>query len=288
MLTPFRLPLTFALLFLSFVTRAENGLWKISSSNSVLYLQGSIHVLSAAEYPLAPAIEQAYAASEVLVLETDLREMSAPETQNKISALARLPEKTTLKERLKPATWRAFSTACTQYGLPPEGFAPYAPWFASIALTMARLQQLNVDPNDGIDHHFHRRAIAEGRETIALETVAYQLDLLSSLDRINPDALIARTLADLKSVEKDLKNLRDAWRTGDLTALAQIMHAGFAEHPELYKPFVVDRNRRWCKALETFLNEPQTHFVVVGAGHLAGEDGLIALLSAHGYHIEPL
>jgi uncharacterized protein YbaP (TraB family) len=80
--------LSWVVIFLINDAHAKSCLWKVTSDNSILYLQGSIHVLKPENYPLASAIEAAYADSDVLVFETDIKAMSEPETQKKIMAKA--------------------------------------------------------------------------------------------------------------------------------------------------------------------------------------------------------
>jgi len=48
------------------------------------------------------------------------------------------------------------------------------------------------------------------------------------------------------------------------------------------------RNRSWIPRIEGYLGSGQTHFVVVGAGHMGGSDGLLSLLRARGCKIEQL
>ena len=47
------------------------------------------------------------------------------------------------------------------------------------------------------------------------------------------------------------------------------------------------RNAAWTPKLDRLFNKPGDHFVAVGAGHLLGSDGLVALLRARGYQLVP-
>jgi len=51
---------------------AEGMVWKVSDGNNELYIGGTIHVLSAADYPLPEVYDKAYRDSDSVVLETDL------------------------------------------------------------------------------------------------------------------------------------------------------------------------------------------------------------------------
>ena len=48
-----------------------------------------------------------------------------------------------------------------------------------------------------------------------------------------------------------------------------------------------NRNAAWLPKLDHLFRRPGDHFVAVGAGHLLGSDGLVALLRARGYQLVP-
>jgi uncharacterized protein YbaP (TraB family) len=64
------------------------------------------------------------------------------------------------------------------------------------------------------------------------------------------------------------------------------MLADVKQNPLMYERLLVERNRNWLPELEKLVARPRPAFVVVGAAHLVGPDGLIALLSAKGYRVE--
>jgi uncharacterized protein YbaP (TraB family) len=267
---------------------AKSCLWKVTSETGTLYLQGSVHVLKADSYPLAPAIEEAYAASETLVLEVDMKEMASPEVQQRIMAKAMLPGTATLQETLDADTYQKLSDACTRAGLPVSTLAKFKPWFATMTLTLIQLQKMGFDSQDGLDTYFFGRAEADGKNVSGLESIDFQIGLFDSLAEENPTDFVTRALTDLALIEKDVPFLEKAWETGDIDALGALMSKGFEGYPNLYKTFVLDRNARWLKAMTGFLETQDIHMVVVGAGHLSGEGGLIELLKNKGYSLEQL
>jgi uncharacterized protein YbaP (TraB family) len=134
---------------------AKSCLWKVTSEKGTLYLQGSVHILKADSYPLDPAIEQAYAASEVLVLEVDMKEMTSPETQQRIMSKAMLPADKTLSGILNINTYQKLNTACDEAGLPIAALEKFKPWFATMTLTLVKMQKIGFDPQHGLDKHFY-------------------------------------------------------------------------------------------------------------------------------------
>lgn len=267
---------------------AKSCLWKVTAGNGTLYLQGSIHILKADSYPLAPAIEQAYADSKALVLEVDMKEMTSPEMQQLIMEKAMLPGASTLQQVLDEETYRKLGTACTQAGLPIAALAKFRPWFTTMTLTLSHLQKMGFDSQYGLDTYFFGKATTDGKKVIGLESVAFQIDLFDSLAKENPNDFVTRALVDLAAIEEDIASLEKAWETGDIDTLGTLMSKSFEGYPELHKTFVLDRNKRWLKILGGFLEKPEPHMVVVGAGHLSGKEGLLELLKQKGCMLEQL
>lgn len=269
-------------------TLAKSCLWKVTSTTGSLYLQGSIHVLKADSYPLDPAIEKAYSASDVLVLEVDMKEMTSPKTQKRIMAKALLPDDRTLQMELDAEVYRKLLAACDSIGVPPVQIEKLKPWFASTILTLTKMQQLGFNPVYGLDKYFHDKAVADGKKVVGLESVDFQLDLFDSLSKKNPNDFIQHALADLETAEADIETLHKVWETGNIDEVGTLMTKGFSDYPELYESLVTDRNKRWVKTLNRLLKKPTTHMVVVGAGHLPGKGGLLELLGNKGYTVEQL
>ena len=57
-------------------------------------------------------------------------------------------------------------------------------------------------------------------------------------------------------------------------------------YPLFYEKLLVQRNKNWVPQIENFLTEEKNLLVIVGAAHLPGENGLLALLSEKGYELE--
>jgi hypothetical protein len=82
--------------------------------------------------------------------------------------------------------------------------------------------------------------------------------------------------------------IMEAWRRGDVETLARSTHAAYADFPAFGDRLLSARNRRWLPKLEGFVKSGRTYFVVVGAAHLGGNDGLLALLRGRGFRVEQI
>tara|TARA_R110002096_G_scaffold436057_1_gene666542 strand:- start:178 stop:867 length:690 start_codon:yes stop_codon:yes gene_type:complete len=136
----------------------------------------------------------------------------------------------------------------------------------------------NAGPMQPMDLDLAQHAHRNGSRVLTLETLQFQMDLLSKLG--NPEE-IAAVLGDA-SDSSEIREIADAYRTGDLEAL--VSATGPAE-PEMQEILLDARNRRWVQKLAPVLSRGGA-FVAVGAGHMAGPEGLLALLDARGFSVQ--
>ena len=54
---------------------------------------------------------------------------------------------------------------------------------------------------------------------------------------------------------------------------------------KLYQSIFVERNKNMLNAIDAQLKESQKIFLVVGIGHMLGDDGLVSLLEGRGYRV---
>jgi uncharacterized protein YbaP (TraB family) len=105
----------------------------------------------------------------------------------------------------------------------------------------------------------------------------------------NESEFILMSLQDMEEIETEMDKLISAWRTGDNQQLADLFVNDMKEQSiELYNSLLVERNNNWMPIIVDLFNEAGTEFILVGAAHLVGDDGLLAKLAARGYRIEKL
>lgn len=148
------------------------------------------------------------------------------------------------------------------------------------------MQQLGFEASYGVDQYFFRQALAENKEIVALETLEYQISLFDALSAEEQEDLLLETLLELDTLETYYNNLITAWFNGDLAEFTALFLASFAGYPDLEEKLLTQRNRNWLPIIELLLQQKKDYLVIVGAGHLLGEEGLIQLLENRGYLIE--
>ncbi|MBN1669805.1 MAG: TraB/GumN family protein [Kiritimatiellae bacterium] len=258
----------------------KSFLWRVRGDRGQVYLLGSLHFARKDMYPLAQAIEDAYAASPVLVLEMDISALDPVRTQQALQAKALYPGGETMRDHVSDELYAQLSARAAKYGMSMREMRVLKPWYAAQMLAVAELQRLGLDPEHGLDKYFADKA-RNTKAILELESFEFQLNLLGDLPDKEQALLLQYTLLDLDVVQAEMEAIIKAWTTGAADALHALLTRSLVEHPELkplYKKVFFDRNVTMAAKIEGYLRSGRTHFVVVGAGHLVGAGGIVELL----------
>ena len=262
-------------------------LWKVRSETGTAYVLGSVHILRKDVYPLDRRIEEAFEKSDVLVVEANMNDLSKIDAQ-KLMSRAFYTGGDTLADHLSKETHKLVEEEFSGLGMPLELLNRQKPWFLSLTLTSLELMKLGYDPNYGIDRYFLSKA--EGKKRIAeLESLDYQIDLLSGFSDSEQELLLRSALKDLKVLKDEVGNLVTAWKSGNAEAIEGMLSkslGGERGMAPVYEKLFYERNRNMAAKIEEFLRTKETHFVVIGAGHMVGKKGIVEILRKRGYTVE--
>ena len=260
-------------------------LWRATKGPGVVYLVGSVHMLTKDFYPLAPPLETAFKDSDLLVEEVDLAEMLSPNTQFSLLARGMLPSGQTLDKVVSPATMALVNARLDSLGMPLAALMQFKPWFLAMTLMAVEWQKAGFDASLGLDKHFFDRAQTDSKTVEGLETTEYQISLFDGMAMNLQDRFLAESLKELDTEKANVQKLANAWKAGDLPTLERIVLKDVKEDPQMYQRLLIDRNRNWLPRIEALFARPGHAFVVVGAAHLVGPDGLLAMLQAKGVRV---
>jgi uncharacterized protein YbaP (TraB family) len=267
----------------------RNFMWKATSpSRGVVYLVGSVHLLTPDYYPLDPAFDEAYKSSDVLVEELDMSEMLAANSQMAMLTRGMLPAGQTIDKVLSADTMSAVVKKLSDLGMPLDPMKQFKPWLLSLILQGFEWQKAGFDADLGLDKHFYDLAVGEGKQVQGLETLAFQLSRFDDMSMDMQDHLLSETLKELETTKTSFIRMADAWKTGDVPTIERLVLKDLKAEPQMYDRLLIERNRTWLPKIEALFSRPKPAFVVVGAAHLVGSDGLLQMLKAKGYKIEQL
>jgi uncharacterized protein YbaP (TraB family) len=276
------------LLLLVLPAHAQSPVWKVEKDANLMFIGGTMHVLTARDYPLPSAFETAYQQSGRLVFETDMAKMESPQFQQYMLAELSYSDGRNLQQVLSADTYRSVAEFFTSRGVPMASVENFKPGMVATMMAMVELQRLGL-VGVGVDSYFNQRADREQKAKGQLETVEAQISFIAGMGAGREDEMLAYNLADLKNLPSLWQSMNQAWRSGDLPVLEEIAATPLRDDfPEIYQALLVNRNNAWLPQIEAMSKTTEVEFVLVGALHLVGSEGLLAMLSDRGYKITQL
>ena len=263
---------------------SQGFIWSVERDGQTGWLLGSLHLVTPDAYPLPASMESALQAAQVLMEEADPDELKAPEAAAELLRRAFYPSGQTLEAHVSSATYRTIIDRATKAGLPVQMVQQMRPWMVAVTLATVEMQRSGFDPALGIDKHFRDRASVLGMPVQMLETALEQISMLESLGPTLQDALVLETLEGASTEALQARALMGAWKAGDASGIERILVDGMKDAPEVHRVLFVERNTRWVPKIEACLVKARC-LVVVGAGHLVGQDGLVEMLRRRGYRV---
>ncbi len=266
-------------------TGTDRGfVWQVERDGRLGWLVGSLHVLTPDYYPLPDTIERAFAQAATLVEETDVAELTSPGTLALLASKGSYTGSDTLDAHVPADTYSIALERFSRAGVPANAVRRMRPWMAALMLFTLELQRAGFSAEHGIDLHFRRRIEGSGKTFQPLETSAEQIDYLAGLPSDVQRDLLRTFVEDADAQILEVTTLASAWRRGDTDVLERVLFDALADAPAVYQSLIVHRNVRWLPAIEACL-ERNRCFIVVGAAHAVGPDGLVTLLRQRGYSV---
>jgi uncharacterized protein YbaP (TraB family) len=257
-------------------------LWELHGKHNTVYLLGSIHVLRPADYPLAPAVLQAYGSAKSLLMEINLDEIDSEQVQAQMLSGATLADGKSLPDILGQRRYARAESLARELGVELPMFDQFAPWFVAEAISQLQLMQLGFQPQSGVEMYFLERARSDGKSVAGLESVHDQIALFESLPMDTQAQYLIASLEQAHELPKQVDDMVRAWQRGDTAWFERQLQSEFGNDPVLYQSFLIARNRKWIPKIEALLDQDKNYLVIVGTGHLVGHDSVIDLLKKDG------
>ena len=261
--------------------------WKASSAKNTVYLLGSIHFGSKSMYPLPREVEDAFESSAALAVEVDINHVDMLKTQALLLERGLYPGDDVLWNHIGKETRLQIEQFCSTNGIPSAGLAKMRPWMVEI-MTAAIWMAKNMDPELGIDKHFLDKAekASVKKRVVEIESAEWQLKLLSSFPEDVQEQALAASMEESAQMPEMIRRMEQVWMSGNADRLEKLI-GEYSRGPEpVRKAMLQDRNPHMADVVEQLLNGKERVFVVVGAAHLVGKDGVIAILEKRGYKVE--
>ena len=274
--------------------------WRVSDSNSTVYLLGSLHFADSSFYPLDTIIENVFDRSEELAVEIDATDDSISRQITLMTEQQGFFHDGRVLDSVIPArVSTSLDSLCLAWKLPLGSFSRYKPLPAGMTVTAVGIMRLGYDANLGIDVHFLKKAHDAGKNVISLETVEEQAFVLTGGD--DSDSLgifyLETILRETPSLDSATRGMMRAWKAGDDSLFCVNMNLDTAKlspaaslfKKEINERIYYSRNRKMAESIADFLAKDRKVFVIVGAAHLAGNhENVIDILRSKGFTAEQL
>ena len=266
--------------------------WQLTSGDTTVYLVGSIHFADKSFYPLRQEIENAFARSDNLVVELDVNSIDAGVYSSLLSQKGVYKDGKTIKDVISEKTWRQLHRRLTALNIDYDAIKNYRPGVLVLTLSSMQAMQLGFDPQLGIDVHFLLEAARQSKNIIALETLEQQINLFLNIP--DGELLLKESLYSLDEAESVMADLVRYWKQGDETQMSKLLFEdAVKDNPaftEIYDRLIYERNTQMTAKINAMLKqksaEKRVYFVVVGTGHLIGEQGIVNALKDQGYEVK--
>ncbi len=265
------------------------AMFKLADSDSEIYLFGTVHILPPELKWRTPAFDAALEKASRVYFETP----SGPEAEARAIALTHSlgmnPPGVTLDSYLTPAEQERLRSAAAKAGTTVENLQPMRPWLAAIMVSLSAMMEAGQDPDSGVEKVIEAEVAKSGKTLAYFETIDEQLGLFAKLSEQSQKAILIASLDDIEEGPELIHKLDQAWVTGDLRTLDSFVNGDMRRlDMAVYKAILVNRNANWTKQIDALMQADQngaTFLIAVGAGHLAGKDGVPAMLEKVGYEV---
>jgi uncharacterized protein len=244
------------------------------------YLYGTIHIICKNDFLMTEATKKKFAEAQQVYLELD---MDDPKMMPEMMKSMYMTDGSTIKSLLSEADYQKVSqffkdTLKTNIG----GMDKMKPF---VLASMAAPKMLACS-TQSYEETFMKMAKDEHKEILGLETVQDQFGAIDKMGmKKQADMMLVKLVEDWGDGKQKFKQMITDYKNQDVEALLEDMTKSKTADAEFQENLLVVRNQNWIPKIEKIAKEKPTFFAV-GAGHLGGEKGVIALLRKQGFTVK--
>ena len=269
-------------------TQLENALlWKIEGKDlqEASYLFGTIHMIAKEDFFLTDATKEMFKKTNQVTFEINMEEMNDMGAQLSLMMNAFMKNNTTLKDLLSEEDYDIVGKHFKEMGLPLMMLERIKPMFLSV-FASGDMDMTGLGNGSMVSYEMKLMDMAKEQDKVigGLETAEYQMSMFDSIPYTAQANMLVESIKAGDQGDDQFKNMVKLYKNQDLKAMGEMISSdaeGIANYEEL---LLKNRNRNWIPIMGKMMLEKPTFFAV-GAGHLAGEDGVINLLRKEGYQV---
>lgn len=244
------------------------------------YLYGTIHAICKRDFIMTEATKKAFSESQQIYLELD---MDDPQMMTEMQKNLMMTDGSTLKTLLSETDYQKVSTFFKDSLKTNITMFEQMKPFVLSSFTIPKM--LNC-PMQGYEEVFVKMASQEHKEVLGLETVQEQFAAIDKMGmKKQAEEMLVQLITNWNEGKAELKKLIADYKKQDVDLMMADMANSKFSSDGFEKDILETRNQNWISRIEKITKEKPTFFAV-GAGHLGGAKGVIALLKKEGYTVK--
>lgn len=263
-------------------------LWEISGNGLTKpsYLYGTIHMIPSESYYLPKGTLSAIDKSEAMFFEIDMKTMSDPSSLFGIMGKLFMNDNKTLKDFLNENEYKLVADYFNEMGLPLFMLEKIKPMFLS-AFAMIDMNPKSMEEGKvkSYEMEFYEIAQDKNMPTGGLETIEFQISVFDSIPYADQAKMLLETIKSSSTENDEMKMMVDLYKAQDIEGMIKMMSEGEHDLGANEDILLTKRNQNWISTI-TNESKSQPTFYAVGAGHLAGKNGVIHLLRKAGFLVK--
>lgn len=263
-------------------------LWKISGNGlkKTSYLLGTIHLIPKDQFQLSEATYDALASAKRVTFEIDMKEMTNMAAQFSLLSKAFMGGGKTLRDLLPEEDYAFVKQKLDAQGLPSPMLERLKPLFLSTMFGADESSPAAANSKmTSVEMELFRQVKRRKLESAGLETTAYQMGIFDSIPYEAQAQMLVETLRSSSESDSEFAKMIELYQQKDINAMEAMMHEQGMGVQQYQDILLNRRNRNWIPVMDRMMREKPTLFAV-GAGHLGGSVGVIALLREAGFRVE--
>lgn len=267
---------------------SENALlWKVTGNEltETSYVFGTIHMIGKEDFFLTESMKTAFAASDKVVFEINMEEMSDMSVLFKLMGKITMEGGKTLKDLISDEDYKLVKEHFDGLGLPLMFLEKMKPLFlATFASGDVEPGALQSGELKSYEMEFMEMAQKGKKEMDGLETIEFQLSMFDSIPYEAQAEMLVDAIKSADGGDDQFKQMVDLYKKQALPELYKMIEGDTEGVGEFEDLLLVGRNKNWIPLMEGMMKTKPTFFAV-GAGHLGGNNGVVALLRKKGYTV---
>lgn len=266
---------------------SQGVLWQVARDGRPLaHIFGTIHLADPEIVALPAPVAAAFQAATSLSVEAVLDDAA---TQALAESMA-LPPDRNLQDLVPADVFSKAAVAAQPYGLQPVHLNRLKPWALAMLITVTPEEIVRRNSGQAaLDVLLTNQARAAGKPVNGLETMAEQIAVFDSLPPDDQAAFLSAAAMDIPQKEKLMAAMKEAYLRRDIEGVRDAAYSGAtkserAAADKLERGLIDERNKRMAQRMQSRFDGGT--FIAIGALHLPGEDGVLALLERQGYTVK--